>query len=152
MNRISYRISGRLVQVTLEGENTGEAILETLKQAMEEAGGAQNACLLLVDARAAATSRPTGEVRSIATRFIRLTSMVDRLAVITASDFHHGLARVALAVAETGTLAATACRTLAQACEFLGVAPADIVSSIAEPASEDRPSSSRETFPDPPLP
>lgn len=122
MSEIYYTISGRLVKIVLKGQYSVRELLDTVNRALDEAyTDTQRPCLVLVDARATEANRPTTEVKDIGYRAGRFATRVDRLAVITATPVHHGLTRMALAIAELAGLSSIACKTPGEAYAFLGL-------------------------------
>lgn len=147
MGEIDCTISGRLVTIVIRGEYPAEALLKSLGGAIDRVAGESRAgCLVLIDARTSTANRATTEVREMGHQAAKLAARIDRLAVVTASAVHHGLSRMALSIAELGGLSSIACKSMADACAFLGIDAPDTEGGQLDSGKD--PSATRMSGPD----
>lgn len=118
-NGLRYRVSDRLVVVELEGTYSGADLLALFGTAL--AACRAERVLLLVDATRSTADRPMEEVKGLVDGFAEYIPRVERVAVVTASDVHFGLARMAGTMAEESGLHVSPFRDFPTAYAYLGV-------------------------------
>jgi hypothetical protein len=77
----------------VEGDYANRQFLDALEAGLD-ALGSELPAPVLVDARASTASRPTSEVRELATSLAPFAPRIERVAVVVSSDVHYGLARM----------------------------------------------------------
>jgi hypothetical protein len=122
--QLHYRVSGQTILVHLGNDYTIEALTSVVTRALSDPETAVPA-LLLVDARQSTVSHSPVDVRALVEELRRWAPSIRRMAVVTSSDVHYGLARMGSTLAEDAGIESGVFREYSDAVAYLDVERSD---------------------------
>ena len=117
---LRYEIDGRLITLFLKGNYTVDQLLGLVESALAEVSLPERA-MILIDGRESEVDRTTPEVRRIVEAYGVWAPKIERVAVVTGSDAHFGMMRMAEVLSEEKDFDGRVFRSLEPALKWLGV-------------------------------
>lgn len=117
---VSYRIHDDMVELTLEGENSPDAVMEIFDEALDDPKTPQQFALF-VDVRKSTSlaTRPTSDIIRVAEHLGPHKERVTRCAVLATENVHFGLSRLGAVYSETAGVMTSVFRDKEEALAWL---------------------------------
>ena len=121
---LSFRVEGDLLTLRLVGDYPLQAYLALVRRALADPG-TPGRVRVLVDASASTAKRGTDDMRAAAEVYGEYAARIHRIAVVTGSEVHYGLIRMAGAFADTAGIESSPFRSVEEARRWLAVPDAE---------------------------
>ena len=117
---VTYRVADGVIEMTLEGESTPDAVIECFDRALQDAATpAKFALFLDVRRSTSLATRPTTEIIRVAEHLGPNKDRVTRCAVLATENIHFGLSRLGAVYSETAGVMTSVFRDREEALAWL---------------------------------
>ena len=117
---VSYRVKNDVVELTLEGENSPDAVIQSFNEALDDPKTPKQFSLFLdVRKSTSLASRPTADIIRVAEYLGPHKDRVTRCAVLATENVHFGLSRLGAVYSETAGVMTSVFRDREEALAWL---------------------------------